>query len=105
MKGKREEMNRIFLLSVAIGSLFSTSAVIAGDWNLRRNVGNGACSVQPSDSMPQLGAFLATHPTRKETCEDAKARKTDDAADTNKCFAYTNGTINECKSDGVDLPQ
>lgn len=84
--------------------VFATSAQSSSDWNLRRNTGNGACSVQPADSAPQLGAFLATHPTRKEACEDAKARKTDDAADTTKCFTYTSGTKDACKKDGIDLP-
>jgi hypothetical protein len=42
----------------------------SGDWNLRRNTSNGACSVQPVDSQPQLGVFLATFPTRKTACEE-----------------------------------
>jgi hypothetical protein len=83
-------------------SLSLMSAAAAGDWDLRRNVGNGACFVQPSESSP-VGALLKTHPTRKAACEDAKARHTDDAADTSKCFTYTNGTKDECKKEGVEL--
>jgi hypothetical protein len=90
-----------------IGVILIAPAVTSGtsgEWNLRRNTGNGACSVQPADSLPQLGAYLAKHATRKAACEDAKSRKTDDAADTTKCFAYTAGTKRECKAEGVDLP-
>lgn len=94
----------MFLVAMSFG--FATIASSSsGEWNLRRNTGNGACSVQPVDSMPQLGQFLAKHATRKEACEDAKSRKTDDAADTAKCLTYTNGTKDECKQDGVDLPE
>lgn len=92
----------VWFVALIIG-IFASYAWSSGDWNLRRNTGNGACSVQPADSMPQLGAFLAKHPTRKAACEDAKARKTDDAGDTTKCFTYTSGTKDACKKDGVDL--
>lgn len=95
---------RLGLLVPLTFGVFVTLAWSSGDWNLRRNTSNGACSVQPADSMPQLGAFLAKHPTRKAACEDAKSRKTDDAGDTTKCFTYTSGTKDECKRDGVDLP-
>ena len=92
----------VFYVTMTV-CLFAMKAWSSGDWNLRRNTGNGTCSVQPADSAPQLGAFLAKHPTRKEACEDAKTRKTDDAGDTAKCFTYTSGTKNECKKDGIDL--
>jgi hypothetical protein len=90
--------------AMVFASLVTTRALSAGDWNLRRNSGNGACSVQPADSMPQLGQFLANHPTRQAACQDAQSRKTDDASDTSKCFTYTPGTKEECKKDGIDLP-
>ena len=78
----------------------------ASGWNLRRNVGNGACSVQPAENTSQLGGLLATHPSRKEACEDAKARHADSASDKDKCTAYTNNTKDECKAkEGVDLAQ
>jgi hypothetical protein len=93
-----------FALLIGFTCLLASDASSSGEWNLRRNTGNGACSVQPVESMPQLGAFLAKHPTRKAACEDAKLRHTDDAADTTKCFTYTSGTKDECKKDGVDLP-
>jgi hypothetical protein len=93
----------VFCVAIVI-CLFTMKAWSSGDWNLRRNTGNGACSVQPADSMPQLGAFLAKHPTRKAACEDAKSRKTDDAGDATKCLTYTSGTKDACKNDGIDLP-
>lgn len=78
----------------------------SSEWNLRRNVGNGACSVQPAENASQMGALVATHPSRKAACEDAKARHADDASDKNKCTAYTNNTKDECKTkEGVDLTQ
>jgi hypothetical protein len=78
----------------------------SSEWNLRRNVGNGACSVQPAENTSQLGALVATHPSRKEACEDAKTRHADDASDKNKCTGYTNNTKDECKTkEGVDLTQ
>lgn len=83
-------------LMVAVGASSSST------WDLRRNVSNGACFIQPSDSSP-IGALLKTHPTRKEACEDAKARQTDDAGDTTKCFGYTSGTKDACSKEGVDL--
>jgi hypothetical protein len=95
---------RITIGVFAFGLLFSPPSWSSGDWNLRRNTGNGACSVQPTDSSPQLGEFLARHPNRKTACENAKARHSDDASDKTKCFAYTQGTKDECKKDGIDLP-
>jgi hypothetical protein len=92
------------ILVTAISFIPVGQSLPSSDWNLRRNTGNGACSVQPADSVPQLGAFLAKHPTRKAACEDALARHTDDASDTTKCFAYTNGTKDACKADGIQLP-
>jgi hypothetical protein len=88
--------------AVALNLFFVASASSSGDWDLRRNAGNGACFIQPSDSS-SIGKLLKTHPTRKAACEDAKARKTDDAGDTDKCFTYTTGTKDECKKEGVDL--
>jgi hypothetical protein len=83
-------------------NLFFSAGPPSANWDLRRNVGNGACFVQPSDSSP-VGELLKTHPTRKAACGDAKARKTDDAGDKTKCFTYTTGTKDECKREGVDL--
>ena len=93
-------------IALIIGlALCATGVTSAADdsWNLRRNLSNGACSVQLSTSMPQLGAFLAAHPTRKETCQDAQSRKTDDASDSTKCFTYTRGSIEACAKDGIAL--
>jgi hypothetical protein len=95
--------HQVALCVAVVAGLLVPTVWSSGDWNLRRNTSNGACSVQPADSTPQLGTFLAKHPTRKEACEDAKSRKTDDATDTNKCLTYTSGTKDECKNDGVDL--
>jgi hypothetical protein len=83
--------------------LIAVQSPAVGDWTLNRNTGNGACSVQPPDMIPHLGTLLASHPTRKETCQDAQSRKTDDFGDSNKCPTYTTGTVSECKKDGIDL--
>jgi len=99
-------MKMTYKIAVIIGLvLCATGVTSAADdgWNLRRNTSNGACSVQLATSMPQLGAFLATHPTRKETCQDAQSRKTDDASDSTKCFTYTQGSIDACAKDGIAL--
>ena len=93
---------RRMVIGLVATSLLLVGAMPAGDWDLRRNVGNGACFVQPSKSS-SVGVLLKTHPTRKAACEDAKARHTDDAADTSKCFTYTTGTKDECKKEGVEL--
>jgi hypothetical protein len=90
------------MVVVVANLFFVAGASSSSDWDLRRNVGNGACFVQPSDSSP-IGQLLKKHPTRKAACEDAKARHTDDAADTSKCFTYTTGTKEGCKKEGVEL--
>jgi len=95
-------MKYIVLTIVAANLLLAVSASSSGNWDLRRNVGNGACFIQPSDSSP-IGALLKTHPNRKAACEDAKARRTDDPGDASKCYGYTTGTKDECKAEGVDL--
>src|SRR5262249_37381533 len=78
----------------------------SSEWNLRRNVGNGACSVQRAESASQLGSLLSAHPSRKAACEDAKTRHADDASNKDKCTAYTSNTKDECKAkEGVDLTQ
>jgi hypothetical protein len=77
----------------------------AADWQVRRNTSNGACSLQPSDSLPPLGVLLSTKPTKKEACQDAKALKTDDAGDSKKCYTYTDNTVALCKAEGVQLTQ
>lgn len=85
-------MRRSMMAIVIAVNLFSAGGVsAAGNWDLRRNVGNGACFIQPSDSS-SIGRLLKTHPTRKAACDDAKARRTDDIGDMNKCFGYTDGT-------------
>lgn len=76
-----------------------------GDWSLRRNQLNGACSVQPADMQPPLGLLLATHPSRKEACQDGQIRKTDDFADSTKCPTYTIATAAACHKEGVELVQ
>jgi hypothetical protein len=95
---------RMLVLLTSINLIPAGLASPSDEWNLRRNTGNGACSVQPADSAPQLGTLLATHPTRKAACQDALTRHTDDASDTSKCFAYTKGTKDACKADGIQLP-
>ena len=89
------------ILVVAI--CLTTAQPASREWNLRRNTFSGACSVQPADSQPQLGEFLAKFTTRKAACEDAKARYSEDGGDPKKCSTYTPGTKNQCKKDGVDL--
>jgi hypothetical protein len=93
------------ITAVSFLALCATGITSATDdgWNLRRNTSNGACSVQLSTSMPQLGAFLASHPTRKETCQDGQSRKTDDPGDSTKCLTYTQGSIDICAKDGIAL--
>ena len=88
--------------AATIGLILTGQAVSAPEWNLRRN-NNGSCSVQPADNASQLGALLTAHPNRKAACEDAKARKAEDASDKTKCSGYSNNTKEECKRDGVDL--
>lgn len=102
-KRRDMEMRRIATVTIVIAWATTGIAASSGDWNLRRNTSNGACSVQPADSQPQLGAFLAKHPTRKAACEDARSRKTDDAVDGDKCFTYTAGTKDACQKEGIDL--
>lgn len=70
---------------------------------LRRNQTNGACTVQPANTMHQLGILLASHISRKDACQDAKTRKTDDVSQTDKCPTYTNGTIAACHKEGIEL--
>lgn len=93
------------LVFIILAQMVCLTPLIAADWQVRRNSGNGACSLQPSDSQPPLGTLLATKPTKKEACESAKALKTDDASDSSKCFTYTNNTVALCKAEGVDLTQ
>jgi hypothetical protein len=93
-------------MSMVLAMLVGMSIPLrAADWQVRRNTSNGACSLQPSDSQPPLGTLLSTKPTKKDACQDAKALKTDDAADTTKCFTYTNNTVALCKAEGVQLTQ
>ena len=95
--------------AVAMALLVSAQApqtAPTSEWNLRRNLGNGACSVQPAENASQLGALLSTHRSRKAACEDAKARHADGASEKDKCTAYTNNTKDECKAkEGVELTQ
>ena len=93
------------LFVVATAFMACISAANAADWQVRRNNGNGACSLQPSDSQPILGKLLATKPTKKEACTAAKELKTDDQGDTNKCQTYTNNSVAICHAEGVDLQQ
>jgi hypothetical protein len=69
-------------------------------WNVCRNVGNGACSLQPSDMNPQLGKVLGTFASKKEGCDEASALHTSDSADTTKCFDYTINTRDICGKAG-----
>ena len=39
---------------VVIGLLAVSQASSSGEWNLRRNTSNGACSVHPSESRPLM---------------------------------------------------
>jgi hypothetical protein len=73
------------------------------DWDVRRG-GGGSCSLQPSDSRPLLGQLLSRKPTDKEACEDAKQLKSDDVADSKKCFDYTPNSVSFCRNRGVELP-
>lgn len=94
--------NMIFVSLLTIGFLCTADAA---DWQVRRNTGNGACSMQPSDSQPALGILLTTEATKKGACQDAKMLKTDDPADTTKCLTYTNNTVALCQAEGVQLSQ
>ena len=89
-------------LTIVICSSSTLISSSAGEWDLRRNVGNGACFIQPADSSP-IGRLLQRHPSRVAACEDAQSRHTDDAADANKCYTYTSGTKDECKKENVTL--
>lgn len=103
MSGK----NVFVLLSIVLGGCGRAPAdrgVAASDWVLQRATMSGACHVQPAPAKPELGALLASKPSRKAACQEALARKTDDAADTGRCFAYTRGAISECAKEGIVLP-
>jgi hypothetical protein len=76
----------------------------ASDWVLQRSTSAGACHVKLATAKPDLGELLATKPTRKAACQEALARKTDDATDRQGCLAYTRGAIAECAKDGIALP-
>lgn len=78
---------------------------MAVDWQVRRNVSNGACSVQRADSQPPLGRLLSQHPNRPTACKEAGARYApNEPGNTEKCLEYTRGSRMECKADGIDLP-
>jgi hypothetical protein len=95
-------------LQIACGIVFvfviSSGIVADAGWQVRRNIGNGACSLQPADASPIGGSLLITKPTKREACEAAKSLKTDDAADSTRCFDYTPNTMALCHAEGVDLP-
>ena len=88
---------------LAILVFCSSMLVFAADWQVRRSNTSGACSLQPSDSLPPLGKLLSTKPTKREACQDAKMLKTDDATDTDKCFSYTPNTVTLCHNEGIEL--
>lgn len=100
-------MRTTFLYAVAgLGLLVSCpDPAEAADWIISRARMSGACHVQPETSRPYLGDPLpGKYPTRKASCERAKALHTNDPADSAKCFGYTQGTIDGCRTDGVALP-
>lgn len=91
--------------TLLVSILIAGSAAAADSWINARATTSGSCNAQLETSRPILGVILSgKYATRKEACVAAKALKTDDAADANKCFDYTSGTISGCKADGVSLP-
>jgi hypothetical protein len=87
----------------ALMLMLTPTMAAAADWQVRR-MQRGDCSFQRSDSLPPQGALLATKPTPKAACETAVQLKTDDPADTAKCFDYTPNAFAFCKDVGVTLP-
>jgi hypothetical protein len=97
-------MLKISFKCLLISICLATPRIVeAADWVISRATMSGACHVQPETSRPYLGVLLpGKYPTRKASCEKAKALNTSDASDTSK--DYTRGAVDGCKADGVTLP-
>ena len=95
-------------LGLAAAALFIAESGVASaeTWHVRRNFGNKACSVQivqePGQNM--MGQFLSEHESRREACANALTRFATDTGGAEQCPLYTNGTRQECRKEGVELP-
>lgn len=89
--------------AAALSALTVTPAA-AEDWVLRRSTSGGTCWVMKATASP-VGTELSRFPTKKQACEDAKARYEAATTETSKCGGYSAGTVAECRAAGVPLPQ
>jgi hypothetical protein len=79
-------------------------AFAADKWLIARASTSGACHVQLETSRPILGVALeGRYSSRKEACEAANKLKTSDPSESKKCYAYTKGTIADCKDEKIKL--
>jgi hypothetical protein len=90
-------MRRAVLLGMIVAMVTTAVPAVAGDWVVARQGSSGICAVQLETSRPIFGNEIAKKPTQDAACQEAKARKTDNPADTKKCFDYLPATKSLCK--------
>ncbi|RYD64272.1 MAG: hypothetical protein EOP83_10180 [Verrucomicrobiaceae bacterium] len=74
------------------------------DWLVRKTTTASACAVQPEGELPTLGVEIARRPNLKGACEAAHDLHDAEMSDSKRCWTYTQGAINRCKSAGITLP-
>ena len=106
-KMERPYVTQKTIFSWALSILFVLEPVhtfAADKWLIARASTSGACHVQLETSRPILGVALeGRYSSRKEACEAATKLKTSDPSESKKCYAYTKGTIADCKDEKVKL--
>ena len=98
----QQRYSMVVWLSCAL-LLISAGYARAEDWMVRRETSSGVCHVQ-RQTAASLGKDLSgPFSSRKAACEDAKKRFEAATTDREKCGAYGNGTVTDCKSEDVAL--
>ncbi|MBE1282783.1 MAG: hypothetical protein GJ676_05680 [Rhodobacteraceae bacterium] len=98
-------MKKIFPIVLTSACAFAGASASADTkYNLNRTTTSGACHIQLSTSLPQIGVLLEAFDTQKAACDKALTLKTDDVTETDKCVEYTKGAKKDCKAEGVELP-
>ena len=106
VRSKVRRRSKSLVVAVVSACGLWSSAVMAEDvWVVARATMSGAGSLQPATSQPILGKELTRRDGKKAACEAAQGLKTDDPADSARCFTYTMNSIALCANEGVTLQQ
>lgn len=104
-------MKNLIVMAMALMPMLSACGGSEGEDQLtnadlvvRRQTMGGVCHVQKRTASPIGPQLSGPHATLVAACNSAKDLYDSSFEQANRCWSYGGGTVRDCKTAGVDLP-